>query len=919
MLEKSYEPGAVETRVYADWLKANAFAAGAGAAPGAETFTIVIPPPNVTGSLHIGHALNNTIQDILIRYNRMLKKDVLWQPGMDHAGIATQMIVERQLMERQQPGRREMGREKFVERIWEWKGESGGTIMNQLKRLGASADFSRERFTMGENGAVDDQMVQAVTKVFVELHQRGLIYRAKRLVNWHPGLETAISDLEVENIEIKGHMWHLRYPLADGVTYQFPIAHDEQGAPTEWETRDYIIVATTRPETMLGDSGIAVHPEDERYASLVGKFVDLPLVGRRIPIVADDYADPALGTGAVKITPAHDFNDFEVGVRNQLEQINVFTTAGNIIDADFVPAAYRGLERFVARKAIVADLTALAEDNPTRGLDHIEDKKIMVPHDEKSKLVVIEPFLTDQWWVKADVLAQPAMAAVREGRTKFVPQQYENTYFAWLENIKPWCISRQLWWGHQIPAWFGPDQEVFVAASAQEAQALADTHYGKPVALRRDDDVLDTWFSSALWPFSTLGWPNDTAEMRRYYPTDVLVTGFDIIFFWVARMMMMGLEFLHEEPFHTVYMHALVRDEKGQKMSKTKGNVIDPLDLIDQYGADATRFTLAAMAAQGRDIKLSMSRVEGYRNFVTKIWNAARFLEMNECRRVVGYDPKANKLPLNRWIVGATARGAAAVTKGIVDYKFNEAANAAYDFTWGTFCDWYVEFAKPVFMGEDEAAKAETRATAAWALDQILTILHPFMPFVTEELWAETGKFGTPRDNMLILTEWPDLAGLEDAEADADLTWLIDVITNVRSVRSEMNVPASAKLALVVVGANETTLRRLVAGTSLITRLARLEEITPQAEVPGESAQFVVGEATWALPLAEFIDIPTEKLRLAKEVAKLDGEVAQIDKKLGNEQFVAKAPEEVIDEQKARREAAIERRHHIAEALKRLS
>ncbi|MDB5530360.1 MAG: valine--tRNA ligase, partial [Devosia sp.] len=682
MIEKNYEPAAVESRIYADWLQANAFAAGAGAAEGAETFTIVIPPPNVTGSLHIGHALNNTIQDILVRFNRMLKKDVLWQPGMDHAGIATQMIVERQLMERQLPGRREMGREKFLERVWEWKGESGGTIFNQLQRLGASADFSRERFTMGENGAPDDQMVRAVTKVFVELHKRGLIYRAKRLVNWHPGLETAISDLEVENIEIKGHMWHLRYPLADGVTYQFPIAHDEDGKPTEWETRDYIIVATTRPETMLGDSGIAVHPEDERYTSLVGKFVDLPLVGRRIPIVADEYADPALGTGAVKITPAHDFNDFEVGVRNKLEQINVFTTrgtmflAGNNAFLKDLPRnsqltailKYDGLDRFAVRKAIVAELSILAEDNATRGLDHIEDKKIMVPHDEKSKLVVIEPFLTDQWWVKADVLAQPAMASVREGRTRFVPQQYENTYFAWLENIKPWCISRQLWWGHQIPAWYGPTMEngklsyavndenpqTFVAMTEEDALADATKLYGRPVRVMsssqdaflhqmntgelnvayiwRDDDVLDTWFSSALWPFSTLGWPDETAELRRYYPTDVLVTGFDIIFFWVARMMMMGLEFLEEEPFHTVYMHALVRDEKGQKMSKTKGNVIDPLALIDQYGADATRFTLAAMAAQGRDLKLSMSRVEGYRNFVTKLWNASRFLEMNECR-----------------------------------------------------------------------------------------------------------------------------------------------------------------------------------------------------------------------------------------------------------------------------------------------
>jgi valyl-tRNA synthetase len=913
MLEKTYEPAAVENRIYEAWLEAKAFAAGAGAKPGAETFTIVIPPPNVTGSLHIGHALNNTVQDILVRFNRMLKKDVLWQPGTDHAGIATQMIVERQLAEKQLD-RRSMGRDKFIERVWEWKGESGGTIMNQLKRLGASADFSRERFTMGANGAPDDQMVRAVTKVFVELHKRDLIYRAKRLVNWHPGLETAISDLEVENIEVKGHMWHLRYPLADGVTYQFPIK-DEEGNVTGEETRDYIIVATTRPETMLGDVAVAVHPEDVRYQGLIGKFVDLPLVGRRIPVIADEYADPALGTGAVKITPAHDFNDFEVGARAGIEPLNVFTTRGAIVDEEFVPAQYRGLDRFEARKAIIADLTAIAEENPIRGLDHIEDKKIMVPHDEKSKLVVIEPFLTDQWWVKADVLAQPALASVREGRTKFVPQQYENTYFAWLENIKPWCISRQLWWGHQIPAWYGPDNEAFVAYDETEATALAEKHYGKPVELTRDPDVLDTWFSSALWPFSTLGWPDETPELARYYPTSVLVTGFDIIFFWVARMMMMGLEFLDKEPFHTVYMHALVRDEKGQKMSKTKGNVIDPLKLVDEYGADATRFTLAAMAAQGRDLKLAISRVEGYRNFVTKIWNATRFLEMNEARRVEGYDPKANTLALNRWIVGSTVRAMASVRQGIEDYKFNEAANSAYDFVWGTFCDWFVEFAKPVFNGEDEAAKAETRATAAWALDQILIMLHPMMPFVTEELWAETGKFGPARDNLLILTEWPEFQGLEDVAADAELAWLIEVISNVRSVRAEMNVPASAKLQLVVTGAGEETLRRLVGGTSLITRLARLEEITPQSEVPGESAQFVVGDANFALPLAGVIDLTVEKARLQKDVGKLDAEIAQIDKKLGNEQFVAKAPEEVIEEQKARREAAIDRRDRIKAAL----
>ncbi|CDP53613.1 Valyl-tRNA synthetase [Devosia sp. DBB001] len=911
MIDKTYEPGSVEGRIYQAWLDANAFAAGAGAQPGAESFTIVIPPPNVTGSLHIGHALNNTIQDILVRYNRMLGKDVLWQPGTDHAGIATQMIVERQLAERQQPGRREMGREKFLERVWEWKAESGGAILNQLRRLGASADWSRERFTMGDRGQPDDQMVRAVVKVFVELYERGLIYRAKRLVNWHPGLETAISDLEVENIEVKGNMWHLRYPLADGVTYQFPIAFDEEGKPTEFETRNYIVVATTRPETMLGDTGVAVHPEDERYKSLIGKFVELPLVGRRIPIVGDEYADPTLGSGAVKITPAHDFNDFEVGQRNNLEAINIFTTRAAINEN--APEKYRGLDRFEARKQVLADLEAIGV------FDHVEDKKIMVPHDEKSKLVVIEPYLTDQWFVQAEILAQPALASVREGRTKFVPQQYENTYFAWLENIKPWCISRQLWWGHQIPAWYGPDKTCFVASTEEEAKAKALAHYGEPVDLKRDEDVLDTWFSSALWPFSTLGWPDETAELKRYYPTSVLVTGFDIIFFWVARMMMMGLEFLHEEPFHTVYMHALVRDEKGQKMSKTKGNVIDPLSLVDQYGADATRFTLTAMAAQGRDLRLSINRVEGYRNFVTKLWNAARFLEMNECFRVEGYDPKTNKVALNRWIVGATARAAASVTKAIEDYKFNEAANNAYDFVWGTFCDWYVELAKPVFMGEDAAAKAETRATAAWALDQILKILHPMMPFVTEELWGETGKIGPKREDLLVLTRWPDLSGLEDAEADAEIGWLIDLISAIRSIRTDMNVPVSAKVPLLVAGNNAETTRRMEAGSALISRLGRVEPISAAASIPKGSAQFVIGEATWALPLEGIIDIAVERVRLDKEIGKLDGEIGGIDKKLGNEQFVAKAPEEVIEEQRQRREDAVARRDKIKQALARLS
>ena len=954
MIDKNYEPKSVEGRIYAQWQEAGAFKAGAGAKPGAEPFSIVIPPPNVTGNLHVGHALNNTIQDILTRFNRMRGRDVLWQPGTDHAGIATQMIVERQLAERQL-NRRDMGREKFIERVWEWKAESGGAIINQLKRLGASADWSRERFTLGERGEPDDQMVRAVTKVFVELYNKGLIYRDKRLVNWHPGLETAISDLEVENIEVAGHMWHLRYPLADGVTYQFPVAFDDDGKPTAFETRDYIVVATTRPETMLGDTGVAVHPDDERYKSLVGKFVTLPLVGRRIPIVADAYADPALGSGAVKITPAHDFNDFEVGRRQSLEILNIFTTRATLNDS--VPAAYRGLSREAARTKVLADLEAIGV------LDHIEDKKIMVPFDEKSKQVVIEPFLTDQWWVNAEVLAQPALAAVRDGRTKFVPQQYENTYFAWLENIRPWCISRQLWWGHRIPAWYGPGmdeagnpqvtthrkqesirvEQHFVAQTEAEAIQQAEMHYGRPVQavdersfqrvafealiqdktvpvpIFRDPDVLDTWFSSALWPFSTMGWPDETPELKRYYPTSVVVTGFDIIFFWVARMMMLGIEFMGEVPFATVYMHALVRDEHGTKMSKTKGNVIDPLGLIDTYGADATRFTFAAMAAQGRDLKLSLQRVEGYRNFVTKLWNAARFLEVNECGRVAGFDPARVEHQLNRWIVGATARAAAAVTAGILDYKFNEAANAAYDFVWGVFCDWYVELAKPILTGEDAAAKAETRATAAWALDQILKLLHPFMPFVTEELWAETARTGPARNGLLVLAEWPALDGLGDADADAELGWLVELISGIRSVKQEMNVPPGARLPLKVIGASQETMARIDRQMGALNRVARLDSVEAAPAVPKGAAQIIVGEATYALPLAGVIDLQAEAARLGKDVVKLDADIAQVDRKLGNPQFVAKAPEEVIEEQRARRAEAVERRDRIVAALARLS
>lgn len=938
MIEKTYEPSTVEGRIYSAWEEAGAFKAGAGSKPGAQSYSVVIPPPNVTGSLHIGHALNNTIQDVLVRFERMRGKNVLWQPGTDHAGIATQMVVERRMMERQEPGRREIGREKFVEKVWEWKAESGGTILNQLKRLGASCDWSRERFTM------DEGLSEAVLKVFVEMHRKGLIYRAKRLVNWDPQFETAISDLEVENTEVNGHMWHFKYPLAGGETYTY-VEKDADGNVVLEEERDYISIATTRPETMLGDGAVAVHPDDERYAPIVGKMCEIP-VGpkehrRLIPIITDEYPDPEFGSGAVKITGAHDFNDYEVARRNHIPMYALLDTKANMradgapyvqqselagkiargemdfddavtAEINIVPDEYRGMDRYEARKKIVADIDA-------EGLMvMVEDKKIMQPFGDRSK-VVIEPFLTDQWFVKADVLAQPAIASVREGRTKFVPKSWENTYFAWMENIQPWCISRQLWWGHQIPAWYGPDGRAFVDYDEAGAARAAEAHYGEPVDLTRDEDVLDTWFSSGLWPFSTMGWPQQTKELESYYPTATLVTGFDIIFFWVARMMMLGLEFTGEEPFSTVYVHALVRDEKGQKMSKSKGNVIDPLELVDAYGADATRFTLAAMAAQGRDIKLAMSRVEGYRNFVTKLWNAARFLEMNECVRVDGFEPTRLSGALNQWIAGATARAVANVEKAIIEYKFNEAANHAYDFVWGTFCDWFVELAKPTFSGADEAAKAETRATAAWALDQILKMLHPFMPFVTEELWAETGKTGPKRDGYLMLADWPVLDAISYPQAGAELGWLLEVISAIRSVRTEMNVPAGAKVPLVVVGASAETTARIETHRAAIERLARVSTIDPVDAIPASSAQFVVGEASWGLPLADLIDIAAERQRLSKDVKKLEGEIGGLEKKLGNEQFLAKAPDEVIDEQKERLADARARREKLEQALATLS
>ena len=879
MREKSYRPQEIEEKQYRLWEASGAFAAGKrhDAAP----YTIVIPPPNVTGSLHMGHALNNTLQDVLIRYERMRGRDVLWQPGMDHAGIATQMVVERQL-DAEGASRHDLGREAFIDRVWAWKAESGGTIANQLRRLGASCDWERERFTM------DEGLSRAVLEVFVTLYKQGLIYKDKRLVNWDPKLHTAISDLEVEQREIQGHLWHIRYPI-------------------EGEEGRAIVVATTRPETMLGDTAVAVHPDDDRYRDLIGKYAVLPLVGRLLRIVADGHADPEQGSGAVKITPAHDFNDFEVGRRHDLELVNVLDE--NAVINHAAPEAYRGLDRYDARDKVVADLEA-------RDLvERVEEHTHVVPYGDRSG-VVIEPWLTDQWYVDAATLAKPAIEAVRSGRTVFVPRHWERTYFEWMENIQPWCVSRQLWWGHQIPAWYGPDGEIFVERTEEEARSAAEAHYGKSVELTRDEDVLDTWFSSALWPFSTLGWPDETPELERHYPTDVLVTGFDIIFFWVARMMMMGLHFMDEVPFHTVYIHALVRDEKGQKMSKSKGNIMDPLAVADGPGADALRFTLAAMAAQGRDVKLSHSRIEGYRNFATKLWNAARFCEMNECRDVNGFDPTTCRSTVNKWIVGEVGRLSRRVAEEIEAYRFNEAAGAAYRGTWGTFCDWYLELIKSELQNGTAEAKAETRVVAGWALDRILQLLHPFMPFVTEELWQQTGK----REAMLIESAWPELSeDLVDLSADVEMDWVIRLISEVRAVRAEMNVPAKAQIGLWLNGAGEENLRRLQDHAEAIVRLARLEGILEgDREVPTGAVQIVLDDAIIVLPLSEIIDIARERERLSRELDKARGEIAKLDMKLSNRGFLAKAPEHVVEEQHERKRDAESAELRLAAALARL-
>ncbi|WP_420586483.1 valine--tRNA ligase [Ruegeria sp.] len=1023
-MEKTFNAAEAEARIYEAWEQAGAFKAGANKSRD-ESFTIMIPPPNVTGALHVGHAFNNTLQDILIRWHRMRGFDTLWQPGQDHAGIATQMQVEKMLAATQQPSRNELGREKFLEKVWEWKGEYGGTIIEQLKRLGSSCDWSRNAFTMA--GAAGDPRTghensanfhDAVIKVFVDMYEKGLIYRGKRLVNWDPHFETAISDLEVENIEVAGHMWHFKYPLAGGETYEY-LEKDEDGNVIFREERDYISIATTRPETMLGDGAVAVHPSDERYAPIIGKLCEIP-VGpkehrRQIPIITDDYPDPDFGSGAVKITGAHDFNDNMVAKRGGIPMYRLMDTKGamradgapyaeeadkaqeyargrefteNEIDAiNLIPDHLRGLDRFEARTKVVEEITAdglavmTRADDPRLGStalkpDHegadklvplVESKPIMQPFGDRSK-VVIEPMFTDQWFVDAAKVVGPALDAVKDGTVKIIPESGEKTYYHWLENIEPWCISRQLWWGHQIPVWYGPrvvdisDEDVngweydylnpvhFCAPTIDEAKSKAmeyyyanagpdakwigeaqdaihahdmgdEAGYMLPVALWRDPDVLDTWFSSGLWPIGTLGWPEQTEEMERYFPTDVLITGFDILFFWVARMMMMQLAVVDQIPFHTVYLHQLVRDEKGKKMSKTTGNVIDPLEIVDEFGADALRFTNASMAAIGGVLKLSRERITGYRNFGTKLWNAVRFAEMNEVFTdaapqldVADLKPKA---AVNRWIIGETARVREEVDAALESYRFNDAANGLYAFVWGKVCDWYVELSKPLLQGDDAEAQAETRATMRWVLDQCMVLLHPIMPFITEELWDLTGN----RTKMVVHADWPSYAAADliDADADREMNWVISVIENTRSARAQMRVPAGLYVPMLVTGIDDHGQAAWDRNEALIKRLARIDSLTKADELPKGTISIAAPGASFGLPLADIIDIGAEKERLEKAKGKLAKELGGLRGRLNNPKFVASAPEEVVEEAKANLAAREEEEAKLNEALARLA
>ncbi len=1028
-LDKTFNAAEAESRLFDAWEKAGCFTAGANAKPGASTYCIMIPPPNVTGVLHMGHAFNNTLQDILIRWKRMQGFDTLWQPGTDHAGIATQMVVERKLAETQQPSRRELGREKFLEKVWEWKEQSGGTIINQLKRLGASCDYGRTAFTMA--GAAGDTRTghenspnfhDAVIKVFVEMYNKGLIYRGKRLVNWDPHFETAISDLEVENIEVAGHMWHFKYPLAGGATYTY-VEKDEDGNVTLEEERDYISIATTRPETMLGDGAVAVHPSDERYAPIVGKLVEIP-VGpkehrRLIPIITDEYPDKDFGSGAVKITGAHDFNDYQVAKRGGIPMYRLMDMKGamradgapyaedaakaqafaqaylsggatfteNEVDAiNLVPDHLRGLDRFEARKLVVQEITdeGLAvmqtvtktvkdedgnETEVTETVPMVENKPIMQPFGDRSK-VVIEPMLTDQWFVDAEKVVGPALDAVRDGDVKILPESGEKTYFHWLENIEPWCISRQLWWGHQIPVWYVPGEDDWYpicAATEEEAlekarlQSVEGTEFRivadqqeaveilaeqrklmdvrtegtirsfegpMQVPMFRDPDVLDTWFSSGLWPIGTLGWPEWTEETSKYFPTSTLVTGQDILFFWVARMMMMQLAVLDENlpvqeriPFDTVYLHGLVRDAKGKKMSKSTGNVVDPLEIIEEYGADALRFTNAAMASLGGVLKLDMQRIAGYRNFGTKLWNAVRFAEMNEVFAdavpQLTVDQLAPKAAVNAWIIGETARVREAVDEAMETFRFNDAAQALYGFVWGKVCDWYVELSKPLLQGDDTEAQAETRATMRWVMDQCMILLHPIMPFITEELWSATGT----RAKMLVHADWPTYtaADLVKPEADAEMNWVISVIENTRSARAQMHVPAGLYVDMLVSNIDAAGQAAWDANETLIKRLARIESLSKVETAPKGCVSISAPGASFLLPLADIIDIDGEKARLEKSLGKLAKELGGLRGRLNNPKFVASAPDEVVEEARENLAAREEEETKLKEALARLA
>ena len=971
MAMEKFNAAEAEDRLYKAWEAAGGFTAGANAKPGASSYCIMIPPPNVTGVLHMGHAFNNTLQDILVRWHRMRGFDTLWQAGTDHAGIATQMVVERQLAERGEPGRVALGREKFLEKVWQWKEQSGGTIVNQLKRLGASCDWDRTAFTMA--GAQGDTRTghenspnfhDAVIKVFVEMYNKGLIYRGKRLVNWDPHFETAISDLEVENIEVAGHMWHFKYPLAGGATYTY-VQKDEDGNITLQEERDYISIATTRPETMLGDGAVAVHPSDERYAPIVGMMCEIP-VGpkaqrRLIPIITDDYPDKDFGSGAVKITGAHDFNDYQVAKRAGIPMYNLMDTKANlradgqayateaataqriangeesfdeakIAAMNMVPDAYRGMDRFEARKKIVEDITGEglavmtqetitdAEGQQiTRLVPLVENKPIMQPFGDRSK-VVIEPMLTDQWFVDTDKIVAPALQAVRDGTVKILPESEKKVYFHWLENIEPWCISRQLWWGHQIPVWFDESGAQYCAATEAEAQALA----GPSAQLTRDPDVLDTWFSSGLWPIGTLGWTGEAEAdaqndmLRRFFPTSDLITGSDILFFWVARMMMMQLAVVDQVPFNTIYLHGLVRDAKGKKMSKSTGNVVDPLEIIDEFGADALRFTNASMASLGGVLKLDMQRIAGYRNFGTKLWNACSFAEFNEA-----FEHRSDAIPspdlaLNKWIIGEVGRVRVAVDAALEGYRFNDAAAALYGFVWGTLCDRYLELSKPILKGSHssgDAGRLETQTTLAWVLEQSMTLLHPIMPFITEELWGITAS----RSQMLVHQDWPDY-GLElvDVAASEEMSWVIALIDAIRSARAQMNVPAGAKVPLVQVAISPAGEAALAANMAQIQQMARITEVTQVSEMPKGAITITAPQATFGLPLADIIDVAAEKMRLEKSMGKLAKELGGLRGRLNNPKFAISAPPEVLAETQANLEAREEEEAKIATALARL-